>query len=62
MTTTKLIITEFEKYMKTQRWTQLEAAQKLGCSDSHLSRVLRGEKNPSVRLLDKMEDVMEEAK
>lgn len=57
MTATKSIITEFENYMKQQGWTQTDAAEKLGCSSSHLSRILRGEKNPSTKLLDKMESI-----
>ena len=57
MTITKLVITEFENYMKKQGWTQTEAAEKLGCSASHLSRLLRGEKNPSTKILEKMEAI-----
>ena len=60
MTLTKLIITEFENYMKKQGWTQTVAAEKLGCSACHLSRLLRGEKNPSSAILDKMEAIFKE--
>lgn len=58
MTITKLIINEFENYMKQQGWTQTEAANKLGCSREHLSRVLRGQKNPSTKLLETMEAII----
>ena len=60
MTITKLIIIKFENYMKYQGWTQNEAAEKIGCSGAHLSRILRGEKNPSTKLLDNMEAVFKE--
>ena len=60
MTTTKIMILEFENYMKKYNWTQAYAAERLECSPSHLSRILRGEKNPSIKLLDKMEEIMEE--
>lgn len=62
MTLTKTIIMEFENYMKTQDWTQATAAEKIGCSREHLSRVLRGQKNPSSKLLDNMEEVMKNGK
>ena len=58
MTITKLIINEFENYMKAQGWTQAQAAEKIGCSREHLSRVLRGQKNPSTRLLEAMEAII----
>ena len=59
---TKDIITNFENYMLQQGWNQTEAAQKIGCSQEHLSRIFRGLKNPSVKLLDKMEEAMEKNK
>ncbi len=58
MTITKTIILEFENYMKKYNLTQQQAAEKIGCSREHLSRVLRGLKNPSTTLLDKMEEVV----
>ncbi len=60
MTTTKFIITEYENSMKIKGWTQTEAAEKLGCSQEHLSRIFRGLKNPSIKLLDKMEEIIKE--
>lgn len=62
MTLTKTIIMEFENYMKAQDWTQATAAEKIGCSREHLSRVLRGQKNPSSKLLDNMEEVIKNGK
>lgn len=60
MTLTKTIIMEFENYMKKQDWTQAQAAEKIGCSREHLSRILRGQKNPSTKLLDAMESIIKE--
>lgn len=62
MTLTKTIIMEFENYMKSQGWTQTTAAEKIGCSREHLSRVLRGQKNPSSKLLDNMEEIINNEK
>lgn len=57
---TKDIINKFENYMLRRGWNQTEAAKQIGCSQEHLSRIFRGIKNPSVKLLDKMEEVMNE--
>ena len=45
--------------MYNKGWTQTEAANHIGCSQEHLSRIFKGTKNPSVKLLDKMEEVMQ---
>lgn len=55
---TKEIITQYQIFMSKHNWTQTEAAEKIGCSQEHLSRIFRGLKNPSVKLIDKMEEVM----
>jgi len=55
---TQDIIKQFEDFMLRQGWNQTEAAAQIGCSQEHLSRIFRGLKNPSVKLLDKMEEVM----
>jgi transcriptional regulator with XRE-family HTH domain len=60
MTITKTIIMEFENYMKKNNLTQAEAAEKIGCGREHLSKILRGLKNPSSKLLDAMEATMKE--
>ena len=57
---TRDIIDKFEIFIYKHNWTQTEAAEKIGCSQEHLSRILRGLKNPSVKLLDNMEKVMEQ--
>lgn len=52
------IIDAFSNYMETHDIKQEEAAASVGCCQEHLSRVLRGKKTPSVKLLMKMEEVM----
>ena len=56
---TRDIIDQYAIYIYKHNLTQTEAAEKIGCSQEHLSRILKGTKNPSVKLLDKMEQVME---
>ena len=56
---TKEIISQFENFIIQQGWTQTEAAERLGCTQEHLSRIFRGLRNPSIKLLDKMEEVMQ---
>ena len=57
---TRDIIKQYELFVYNKGWTQTEAANRIGCSQEHLSRIFKGTKNPSVKLLDKMEAVMEE--
>ena len=52
------IITKFNSFMTVHNLTQQEAAEQIECSQEHLSRVLRGKKTPSMKLLMKMEEVM----
>ena len=59
---TRDIIEKYEKFVLDSNWTQTEAAEAIGCSQEHLSRIFKGTKNPSVKLLDKMEEVMKESK
>lgn len=56
---TRDIIDKYANYIYKHNLTQTEAAGQIGCSQEHLSRILKGTKNPSVKLLDKMEQVME---
>lgn len=56
---TRDIIDKYATYIYKHNLTQTEAAEKIGCSQEHLSRILKGTKNPSVKLLDKMEQIME---
>ena len=52
------IIQQFKDFMKNRGWTQQQTAEKLGCSRAHVSRLINGERNPSVKILVKMEDIM----
>ena len=52
------IIDNFSNYMEYHNIKQEEAAAQLGCCQEHLSRVLRGKKTPSVKLLMRMEEEM----
>lgn len=56
------IINKFNLFLYNNQLTQEDAATKLECSQEHLSRVLRGKKTPSVKLLMKIEQYMEESK
>ena len=56
---TKDILNKFEAFIYKNHWTQTEAAEKIGCTQEHLSRVFRGLRQPSTKLLDRMEEVME---
>ena len=56
------IINNFEALVYRKNWTQTEAATKIGCTQEHLSRIFRGQKNPSVKLLNKMEEILEAEK
>ena len=57
---TRDVIKRYELFAYNKGWTQTEAANRIKCSQEHLSRIFKGTKNPSVKLLDKMEAVMEE--
>lgn len=59
---TRDIIKKYELFVYNHRWNQTYAAEKIGCSQEHLSRIFKGTRTPSVRLLDRMEEVMEETK
>lgn len=55
---TRDIIKQYELFAYNKGWNQTEAANAIRCSQEHLSRIFRGMKNPSVKLLDAMEEVM----
>ena len=52
------IINNFRNFMELKGWTHKEAAEIIGCCRPHLSRILKGERTPSIKLLMKMEEVM----
>ena len=53
------IITKFRNFCKEKEWTQLEASHRIYCDPSHLSKIFSGKRNPSIKTLQKMEEVME---
>ena len=53
------IINKFKEYIYNNQMTQSDAAKKLECSQEHLNRILHGKKSPSIKLLMKMEEVMQ---
>lgn len=55
----KEIIEQYKQYQIDNKLTQQEAADKIHISRTHLSRVLRGERTPSMALLQRMEEVIE---
>lgn len=52
------IILNYKEYMEKNKLTQQQAADKLHISRTHLSRILRQERAPSMALLMRMEDVI----
>lgn len=54
------IIDQFWILSKKENWTQEDAAREIGCSRSHLSKVFSGKTTPSIKLLEKMEEVLDE--
>ena len=55
----KEIIECYKKYQIDNGLTQQQAADKVHISRTHLSRILRGERVPSMALLSRMEEVIE---
>jgi len=56
------ILTEFKAYVLFSKKTQVEIAEQLDITQSHLSRILHDKRTPSMTLLRKMEHLMEENK
>ena len=52
------IIEQYQEYIKNNNLTQQEGADKIHISRTHLSRILRGERAPSMALLMRMESVI----
>lgn len=52
------IINQYQQYIKNNNLTQQEGADKIHISRTHLSRILRGERAPSMALLMRMESVI----
>lgn len=56
----KTICNNFFIWINTHNRTQQEIAEELGVTRSHLNKVLHGKANPSIQLLEKIEQLMEE--
>ena len=52
------IINQYQQYMEKENLTQQEGADKIHISRTHLSRILRGIRAPSMALLMRMESVI----
>ena len=44
--------------MDEMKWTQQQVAEKLGCSQQYVSRMVKGRENLSLEMLSKIEDVL----
>lgn len=56
------IIANFQGFCDDNGWTHDTAAQKIGCSRSHISKIFAGTRNPSIEILRRMEEVMSNGK
>ena len=54
------ILSEFKAYVLFSNKTQVDIAEQLGITQSHLSRILHDKRTPSMTLLRKIEHLMEE--
>ena len=54
----KDIIEQFKHFCRLKGWTQKEIAERLECDRSHVSKIFSGTRNPSITILEKMEEVM----
>lgn len=54
------IIDRYWLLTKKEHWLQDEAAERIGCSRSHLSKIFNGKRKPSMTLLEAMERVLKE--
>lgn len=54
------ILEKFRHFIEAKGWTKQKAANELGCSREHISRILSGQRYPSTTLLVKIEKLMEE--
>lgn len=58
----KDIIKEFKLFCERKGWIQEQIANELKCSRSHVSRIFSGSRKPSMKVLEKMEEVMNNGK
>lgn len=56
------IIEHFRTFLEEKGWSKQRAAEELGCSREHVSRIISGQRNPSTTLLIKIEKLMEDSR
>ena len=56
------ILNKFKEYIRICGKTQVEIAEQLSITQSHLSRILHDKRTPSMTLLRRIEHLMEEQK
>ena len=44
--------------MDEMKWTQAQVAEKLGCSQQYVSRIVKGRENLTLEMLSKIEDAL----
>lgn len=44
--------------MEEMKWTQQKVAEMLGCSQQHVSKIVKGSENLTLEMLSKIEDTM----
>ena len=52
------IIEKYKNFIEERGWTYAQAAEEIGCCRTHLGRIFNGKRVPSMTLLMKMEEVM----
>lgn len=45
--------------MEEMKWTQSQVAEKLGCSQQYVSRIVKGSENLTLEMLSKIEDTLD---
>ncbi len=45
--------------MEEMKWTQQQVAEKLGCSQQYVSRMVKGNENLTLEMLSRIEDVLD---
>ena len=45
--------------MEEMKWTQQQVADKLGCSQQYVSRMVKGSENLTLEMLSKIEDILD---
>ena len=54
----QIIAMKMLEKMAEMKWTQQQVADKLGCSQQYVSRILKGSENLTLEMLAKIEDTL----